>query len=235
MKTILNTILVYMLILAFGNLNATAEGSHFEGSGKAVKTLSEAAMVFEQIMENAEIGIPQQLINQSEGLVILPATCRVAAGPFNASGGTGIAMIRSENGAWSEPFFVVIREGSLGNRIDAQVGDIVLLFRDRDDVINIEKEEIALGHDMGIAAGPARQTTSANTPAFMTEVYAYQKIEGLFTGTSLTGGILSHYARLRQSVDGENGHYSEKLFYATQSQPNRKVNELVEAIRIQAE
>ena len=68
-----------------------------------------------------------------EGIVIFPGALKVAVGCIGGQGARGIAMIRKEDGSWSNPFFVNLGEGSLGVQLGAQSSDIVLLFKDRDD------------------------------------------------------------------------------------------------------
>jgi lipid-binding SYLF domain-containing protein len=213
MKAITNSLLVSMLIITLGNLNAAASEFYSNDSGKAKKTLAEAAIVFDHILEDAENGIPQNLINSAGGIVILPGACRVAAGAFNGSGGTGIAMIRNENGSWSFPFFVIIREGNLGNKIDALATDIVLFFKDSFDVKSIERTEIALGDDVSVAAGPGKNGIPSGTNlTFGAEVYSYQRREGAFSGVCIKGGILSNYAILSNSLYGIEAPSNEEVY-----------------------
>jgi lipid-binding SYLF domain-containing protein len=233
MKTISNLLLVSMLIITIGNLNARASNgeSRSTGSDKAVQTLDEAVTVFDNVMDDPVNGIPKDLINASGGIVIFPGACRVAAGAFNGQGGKGIAMIRNENGSWSNPFFVIIREGNLGNKIGAQASDIVLLFKDRNDIKNIEKAEIALGNDIGVAAGPGNNGMASSTNRmFVTEVYSYQWSEGVFAGINLKGGILSYYAKSSDSSYVVENVNTDWISYGIEAPCNEEVNGLMEAL-----
>ena len=119
-----------------------AESSHEENKSveieKAVKTLEEAARALDNVLEDPTGSIPQSLINQSEGIVIFPGACRVAAGAYNPQGGKGIAIIQNEDGSWCNPFFVTLREGTQGFQIGTLSSDIVLLFKDRNKIIGID-------------------------------------------------------------------------------------------------
>ena len=238
MKTMLNLMIVSMLIITVGNLNAAAsmrEGKSAH-SDKAVTTLTMAVMALDNVMEDPLNGIPQRLINKSEGIVILPGACKVAVGAFNGQGGRGIAMIHNEDGSWSNPFFVTLREGSLGYKIGPQASDIILLFKDRKDIIGIHKEEIILGSDVGVAAGPDNNSFSSSTDiTFETEIYAYHGSKGLFTGVNLKGGILSNYDKLNDSLYGTEDVNRDEIFYGCDAPYNDEVNDLIEALSMYGE
>lgn len=156
MKTLLNLILVTMLIITVGNLNAAGSYGEYKSadSEKATKTLKKAVIALDRVMENPESSIPQNLIQSAEGIVIFPGAFKVAIGVIGGQGARGIAMIRNEDGSWSNPFFVTLGEGSLGFQIGAQASDIVLLFKDRNDIIEIDQADITLGGDVGLRRDP---------------------------------------------------------------------------------
>ena len=214
MKTMLNLFLVSILTISVGTLSAAPSNGDSKSveNTKTTKTIERAVSALDNIMEDPVNGIPQSLINTSEGIVIFPGACKVAAGPFNGPGGRGIALIHNEDGSWSNPIFVTLREGNMGFQIGAQTSDIVLLIKDRNDIIGIDKAEITLGGDVGIAAGPVNNVSSSSTEIeFETGIYSYHRSEGLFTGVSLKGGILSYSGKLSDSLYGIDSPYNDKV------------------------
>ena len=174
----LNLFLVSILTISVGTLLAAPSNGDSKSveNEKATKTLEKAVMALDNVMEDPVNGIPQSLINKSEGIVIFPGASKVAAGLFNGQGGRGIAMIHNEDGSWSNPFFVILGKGSQGFQIGAQASDIVLLFKDRNDIIDIDEAEITLGGDVGVAAGPVNNGSSSSTDiTFDTEIYSYHR------------------------------------------------------------
>ena len=168
---------------------------------EALNMLELASGTIDNLMENPENGIPQNLFNQSEALVIFPRACQVAAGAFNGAGGKGIAMIFQEDGSWSNPIFVTLHEGNLGFRIGAQTSDIVLLVQNKNDIIGIDHSAIILGGDVGIAVGPDHIVSSPGPDnTFKTGIYSYHLNEGLFTGVNIKGAILSYSGKLDDSL-----------------------------------
>ena len=233
MKTILNLTLVSMLIITLGNLNAAASGikGKTADSEKAEKTLKKAVMALDNVMEDPENSIPQNLIHDAEGVVILPGAFKVALGFVGGQGARGIAMIRQEDGLWSNPFFVTLGEGSLGFQIGAQASDIVLLFKDRNDIIEIDQADITLGGDVGVAAGPVNKGSSSSTDiTFESEIYSYYRSKGLFAGVSLKGGILSYNEDVSESLYGIDDVTTAEIFHGTEIPFNVYVNDLIEAL-----
>ena len=139
----LNLILAFTLTTSAGTMKAAPsnEESKSVENEKATNTIEKAERTLDYVMENPVHGIPKSLINKSEGIVIFPGACKVAAGPFNGAGGRGIAVVHNEDGSWSNPFFVILREGSQGFQIGGPTSDIVLLFKNRSDIIDIYNVE----------------------------------------------------------------------------------------------
>ena len=233
MKTAMNLILVSMLIITLGNLNAAGSGieSNAADAEKAAKTLKKAVIALDNVMEDPENSIPQNLINDAEGVVIFPGAFKVALGFVGGQGARGIAMIRLEDGLWSNPFFVTLGEGSLGFQIGAQASDIVLLFKDRNDIIDIDQADITLGGDVGVAAGPVNKGSSSSTDiTFESEIYSYYRSKGLFAGVSLKGGVLSYNEDVSESLYGINDVTTDEIFHGIEIPFNVYVNDLIEAL-----
>jgi lipid-binding SYLF domain-containing protein len=233
MKTILNLILVSMLIISVGNMNATASSGESKSTDteKAEKTLKKAVIALDHVMEDPENSIPQDLIHRSEGIVIFPSAFKVAIGFVGGQGARGIAMIRKGDGNWSNPFFVTLGEGSLGFQIGAQASDIVLLFKDRNDIIEIDQADITLGGDVGVAAGPVNKGSSSSTDiTFESEIYSYYRSKGLFAGVSLKGGVLSYNKNISESLYGIDDVSTDVIFRGIETPFNVYVNDLIEAL-----
>ena len=238
MKTIANLFLVAMLIVSVGNLRAESSNAYTISveKEKAEKTLVKAVIALENIMEDPENSIPQSLINESEGIVIFPRAIKVAIGAWGGQGGRGIAMIRKEDGTWSNPFFVTLGEGSVGFQIGAQSSEMVLLFKHKDDIIEIDEAEILLGGDIGVAAGPRGKSASSDTDIkFEREIYSYCRSKGLYAGVSLAGGILSYNEIVNESVYGDYGDNAEDIFDATEISIAEEVNDLINTLNMYSE
>ena len=237
MKALLNTLLVTALLIASGTLFAASVGDNMynddESAKKANKTLHKSVIAMDNIMEDPDNSIPPSLIYQSEGIVIFPEAFKIAFGVVGGQGARGIALVRQDNGSWSNPFFVSLGEGSFGLQLGAQKTDIVLLFKDRDAIMDLGKTEITLGGDVGVAAGPVSKGVSATTDIkFDSEIYSYCSSKGLFAGVSFKGGVLTYNESVNESLYGMEDINMDYIFHEIETPYNDRINDLIEVIEI---
>ena len=254
MKTKLNLVFVFTLLITCGTLFAVSSDDnsnvyidqqetvdetslyHDEIPAKAIKTLKKSVIALDNFMEDPENCIPPSLISKSEGIVIFPSAFKLALGVVGGQGARGVAMIRKEDGSWSNPFFVSLGEGSLGIQIGAQSSDIVLLFKDKNDIIGIDKAEITVGSDIGVAAGPVSKGFSSSTDInFDSEIYSYNRSKGLFAGVSLKGGVLTYNNKVNESLYFMNDVNMDYIFNQVETPYNDEVNDLLEALTMYGE
>ncbi len=135
--------------------------------------------------------IPQELLKVTEGIIIVPKLIN-AGFVIGGKRGKGIAMVKLEDGTWSNPVFVTITGGSVGFQAGVQSVDLVLIFKDQETLQNIGKGSFTLGGDISVAAGPVGRSSSASTDYKLeAEVYSYSRSKGLFAGISLGGSAIS--------------------------------------------
>ncbi|HEV8082728.1 MAG TPA: lipid-binding SYLF domain-containing protein [Chitinophagaceae bacterium] len=131
--------------------------------------------------------IPSDLLKITRGIIIVP---KLINGGFVLSGkrGKGLAMVKLEDGTWSNPVFVTLTGGGVGLQAGLQSIDLVLIFKSRETLENIGKGSFTLGGDISVAAGPVGRSSTASTDYKLeAEVYSYSRSKGLFAGISLNG------------------------------------------------
>ena len=106
--------------------------------------------------------IPKQLMQKTEGIIIIPGLIN-AGFMIGGKRGKGIAMVKNENGTWSNPVFLTMTGGSLGFQAGIQSVDLVLVFLNKTSLLEIGKSSFTLGGDISVAAGPVGRTSSAET------------------------------------------------------------------------
>lgn len=237
MKALMNTLIVSALLLAAGTLFAASAGDNMYNDDntakKANKTLHKSVIAMDQIMDDPDNCIPPSLINQSEGIVIFPDAFKIAFGVVGGQGARGIALVRQYDGSWGNPFFVSLGEGSLGLQLGAQKTDIVLLFKDRDAIMDLGETEITLGGDVGVAAGPVSKGASATTDIkFDSEIYSYCSSRGLFAGASFKGGVLTFNESVNESLYGMEDIDTDYIFHEIDTPYNHRINDLIEVVDI---
>ncbi|MEO0998862.1 MAG: lipid-binding SYLF domain-containing protein [Pseudomonadota bacterium] len=150
-----------------------------------------AAYVLEEFQALPESGIPPALLQRAAGIAIVPNVLKVGFG-LGARFGRGVLLVRDDGGDWRGPVFITVGSGSIGWQLGAQAADLVLVFRDRETLLNIDTSKFTLGADAAVAAGPVGRFASAATDVkFDAAVYSYSRTRGLFAGIALDGAVLT--------------------------------------------
>jgi lipid-binding SYLF domain-containing protein len=172
--------------------------------------------------------IPAQLLEASKGIIIIP---RMINGGLIVGGkhGKGLAMIKREDGKWSDPVFVTITGGSIGAQIGVQAVDLVLVFKSDKSLMNIEKGDYTLGGDVSVAAGPVSKNASATTDYKLeAEVYSYSRAKGLFAGVTVNGAMLDVDVRANTGLYGSKS--TVKSIFTESNISSKSVAQLREAL-----
>src|SRR5664279_5658927 len=147
--------------------------------------------------------IPADLLKITQGIIIVPRLIN-SGFVIAAKRGKGIAMVKLENGKWSNPVFVTITGGSVGLQAGVQSIDLVLIFKSRETLEKIGKGSFTLGGDISATAGPVGRNSTASTDYKMeAEVYSYSRSKGLFAGISLSGSAISVDSKANEAFYGK--------------------------------
>lgn len=174
--------------------------------------------------------IPQELLKVTEGIIVVPKL--INAG-FVLAGkrGKGIAMVKFEDGTWSNPVFVTITGGSVGFQIGVQAVDLVLIFKSRETLQDIGKGSFTLGGDISVTAGPVGRSSTASTDYKLeAEVYSYSRSKGLFAGISLGGSAIAVDAKANAAYYG-NDDDAKTIFSYTDTDESDAVKELKSTLK----
>lgn len=162
--------------------NQTKEQNRLEDAGEAMKEIL-----------NIPDDIPQDLIDKSVCVIVLPSVLKAAFG-FGGSYGRGAMTCRSGDnftGPWGAPTMMTLEGGSFGFQLGAQATDFVLLVMNPRGASSILNSKVKLGADASAAAGPKGRAAEAATDVTMrAEVLTYSRSRGLFAGISLNGASL---------------------------------------------
>jgi SH3 domain-containing YSC84-like protein 1 len=154
-----------------------------------VARTEKAAIVFRQIMDTPDRGIPHDLLEKAKCIAIIPGDKKFAF-IFGASYGRGLATCRTASG-WSAPLFVAIDGGSVGYQIGGSSTDLVMLFMNDHALQSLLGDKFKLGADASVAAGPVgRNATAATDIRLNAEILSYSRSKGLFAGVSLDGAVM---------------------------------------------
>ena len=161
------------------------------GDESADMRLTTSATVLNEIMATPDRGIPRDLLEQSECIVIVPGM-KKAAFIVGGNYGRGFMLCRLSSGpGWSAPAGVKVEGGSIGFQIGGSETDVIMLVMNKRGAEKLLSSKFTLGADASVAAGPVGRTSSADTDLkLQAEILSYSRSRGLFAGVSLDGATL---------------------------------------------
>ncbi|MBZ5667744.1 MAG: lipid-binding SYLF domain-containing protein [Acidobacteriia bacterium] len=199
------------------------------GQRKENERINESAVVIKEILGMPD-GIPKDLLNKADCLVIYPSV-KKAAFVVGGSYGRGLITCRKGqdfSGPWSAPAMFALEGGSFGFQIGAQATDFVLLVMNESGANSVMSSKVKLGADASVAAGPVGRAASAETDIVMkAEILSYSRSKGLFAGLSLEGSTM-------RSDDGANKSLYGKELSAKEIVREGKVGPPASASRLLA-
>jgi len=216
MKLIKFALLICTFCLAFTAVKSQDKLSEkIDASAKVLKD-------FVAMKEN----IPQQLLEITQGIIVIPKLIN-AGFVVGGKRGKGIAVVKREDGTWTDPVFITLTGGSIGFQVGVQSVDLVLIFKDRETLEKIGKGSFTLGGDASVTAGPVGRNSSASTDYKLeAEVYSYSRSKGLFAGISLSGSALDVDSKANANFYGKeidaSGIFSDSTIEAPQAAENLK-------------
>jgi SH3 domain-containing YSC84-like protein 1 len=151
-----------------------------------------AAIVLKEIAEAPDKGIPQDLLNKSACVAVIPGM-KKGGFIFGANYGKGIISCRIDNGTgpWSAPSMLLLEGGSFGLQIGAQSVDLILVIMNLSGMESLLDSKFTLGGDISVAAGPVGRTAAVETDGLMSaKILAYSRSRGLFGGLIIKGGVI---------------------------------------------
>ena len=156
------------------------------------KRLEACGQVFKEIL-NIPDGIPKELLNKAECVIVIPTVLKFAIGVGGDFGRGAITCRTGEHftGPWSAPALFALEGGNIGLQLGGTATDFVLLVMNPKGAKSILGSKVKLGADASAAAGPKGRTAAADTDIVMrAEVLSYSRARGLFAGISLEGSTL---------------------------------------------
>lgn len=168
------------------------------------KRLEACGQVFKEIL-NIPDGIPKELLNKAECVIVIPTVLKFAIGVGGDFGRGAITCRTGEHftGPWSAPALFALEGGNIGLQLGGTATDFVLLVMNPKGANSILGSKVKLGADASAAAGPKGRTAAADTDIVMrAEVLSYSRARGLFAGISLEGSTLRSDGSANKKVYG---------------------------------
>lgn len=181
------------------------------------RRVADAADVLDQLLRIPEKTIPPSLLARAYAVAVVPDVIK-AGFVLGARRGKGIIVVRQDDDSWSNPAFINLTGGSVGWQAGVESTDVILVFKTRKGVADIENGKLTLGADASISAGPVGRNASVATDIeFEAEVMSYSRSRGLFAGVALEGSGVTMDRAANVRFYGSSSMSPEKIF---SSSPN---------------
>jgi lipid-binding SYLF domain-containing protein len=188
--------------------------------------LTTATQVLAELQSSPDQNVPHWLLERAYAVVIVPSVIKVGLG-VGARHGSGVLVVRKDDGHWTNPVFVSLTGGSFGFQIGVQSADVLLVFTSRDSIEGIVGGKITLGADASVAAGPVGRQTSAATDIGLAQVYSYSRAQGLFAGVALDGSALTIDKKSNATYYNRPGVLASEIIAGSAPQPPVTAREFI--------
>jgi lipid-binding SYLF domain-containing protein len=176
------------------------------------RRVADASDVLDQLLRIPEKTIPPSLLARAYAVAVVPDVVKVGFG-FGARRGKGIVVVRQGDNSWSNPAFITLTGGSFGWQAGVQSTDVILVFKTRKGVADIQNGKLTLGADASVAAGPVGRSTEISTDIqFEAEVVSYSRSRGLFAGVAFQGAGVTMDRKANAAFYGSASMTPEKIF-----------------------
>lgn len=168
----------------------------------AVRRSNKAAGVIRAVMGAPDKGIPKELLERAEAVVVCPEVLKAALGIGGRRGQCVVS--RKTAGAWSAPVYYNMNGGSFGAQIGGEKLDLVLLVMNKGGVDGLLQDKFEMGGEAGITAGPVGRSASASTNATLDAgILSYSRSKGAFIGAAIKGVAITPDNDLNQAFYGK--------------------------------
>jgi lipid-binding SYLF domain-containing protein len=190
------------VLLAFTLLFALSSSAQ----KKEEDRLKESYNVLREILGTPDKGIPRDLLDKAECVVVYPSVKKAGFIVGGEYGRGAITCRTGENlqGPWSAPAMFALEGGSVGFQIGGEATDFVLLVMNDKGAESVLSSKVKLGADASAAAGPVGRTTSAETDIVLkAEILSWSRARGVFGGVSLEGSTMRSDNGANKSLYGK--------------------------------
>lgn len=154
--------------------------------------IDEATKVIREMTEQSDAESMSALLQKAKGVAIFPSVIRGGLG-LGGRYGRGLLLGKDEEtNQWHGPSFVEIKGVSYGWQIGLQSTALVLIITNERGMESFMDDQITLGGDISISAGPVGRGAELGTDTkLQASIYSYSMSRGAFAGAALGGSIIS--------------------------------------------
>ncbi len=127
---------------------------------------------------------------KAKAVIIVPRLFK--AGLFiGGERGSGVLLVRQENGDWTYPAFYELYSASLGFQIGAEQSKLLLLIMSDGALNALNNDQFDIGGEINVSAGTAGGSAEVSTTSNLNvDILTYSLGTGAFAGLSFEGGYI---------------------------------------------
>lgn len=175
-----------------------------QAASKAIDLVERSKISVESMTRDENIGkYLRKNLKEAKGVLVIPQMLKGALF-IGGEAGSGVLLVRGDDGTYSNPAFFTLGALSIGFQIGGSASEVMLLLM-TDKGVNaiVGNKRIKLGADMGIAAGPIGAGVEAGVTLGSTDVLAYSVSKGVYLGISLEGAVIEPRETLNKEYYGK--------------------------------
>lgn len=181
---------------------------------------------FEAMQQKPDKRVPADMLRRAKGIILLDRT--KAGFIFAFQGGSGVAMVKDDEGQWGPPAFLSASEASLGFQIGGEQNFFVILLMSTNATHALTDSIIDFGGEArGTAGGQSSgvEGEAVQPPSMV----VYCDRSGLYGGATVKGGAITPDDDANASYYG---HYvtMNDILFGNQLKPTEAAGELARQI-----
>ena len=181
-------ILPLLLVAAMWSAPLSASTDETEAN----ELVDKARITVQRLGRDSDVGPNlRRFLAQAKAVLIFPTLIK-GAFLLGGEGGSGLLMVRDEKGSWSYPAFYTMASVSFGLQIGGQTAEAMLLIHTDGAVESVLEDQMKLGADASVAAGPiGAGIDGATTSNVGPDILTFSTSQGFFAGASLEGAVIA--------------------------------------------
>jgi lipid-binding SYLF domain-containing protein len=153
----------------------------------AKELVASAQYAFDDLTDKGTNATVRALLKDARGVIIFPSVVKGAVG-IGGEGGSGVMLVRGEDGVWSYPAFYHMGSVSIGLQLGGQETRFLLILMTDNAVRKIMSGNTQVGGDLSAVAIESGVDKSTGTTTGRRDIYYHAETQGgLFAGVSLEG------------------------------------------------
>ena len=159
---------------------------------EATELVDKARIAVQRLARDPDVGPSlRKLMRGAKAVLVFPTLIK-GAFLIGGEGGSGVLLTRNRKGSWSYPAFYTMASVSFGLQIGGQTAEAMLVLRTHATVEAVLANQVKLGADASVAAGPiGAGIDGATSTNIGPDILSYSTSQGFFAGASLEGAVIA--------------------------------------------